>query len=248
MRARGANGSPVRRRPGWSARGGLSAPAVALVVALLVAACGSSVSSPESSSPTDSSGSPSASAEGTPSELPSSEPSAQSSSPTETPTESPTAEPTPSETAAGPTPSQGAGGTGVCFGSVDTRGFFGDFAREVSWPVYCAVLPKGWSVEHGEYHLANGGLLTISYRRRADGARIVLQEGAVCAITTPCAPSGTDLGSTPFADRQADLSSSGGQLAAVVDETENPAWLLTGTGIDRDDFTSIAAKLHLIDL
>ncbi len=69
----------------------------------------------------------------------------------------------------------------------------------------------------------------------------------MCAQTTPCVPAGSDLGTTPFGDRQADLSASSGALAAVVDETENPAWLLTGTGIGQGDFTSIAAKLHLLD-
>ncbi len=36
-------------------------------------------------------------------------------------------------------------------------------------------------------------------------------------------------------------------MRAVVDETENPAWLLTGSSISQKDFVSIAAKLHLID-
>jgi hypothetical protein len=216
------------------------------VLALVLGACDGASTSPTaaSASPTASPVSPSASAEGSPSDVPTESP---TDEPTVEPTESPTPEPTPSESAGGPSASPSEGGTGACFGSSDTRDFFAAFAQSVSWPVYCLVLPRGWSVEHGEYHLANGGRLTISYRRRADGARIVLDEGSVCAQTTPCVPSGSDLGSTPFGDRQADLSSSSGALAAVVDETENPAWLLTGTGIDRDDFSSIAARLHLVD-
>jgi hypothetical protein len=209
-------------------------------------ACDGASTSPTaaSASPTVSPASPSASAGGSPTDVPTESPTEE---PTVEPTESPTDEPTPSETAGGPSASPSAGGTGACFGSSDTRDFFASFAQSVSWPVYCAVLPKGWSVEHGEYHLANGGRLTISYKRRADGARIVLDEGSVCAQTTPCVPAGSDLGSTPFGDRQADLSSLSGTLAAVVDETENPAWLLTGTGIDQGDFSAIAARLHLID-
>ncbi len=38
-----------------------------------------------------------------------------------------------------------------------------------------------------------------------------------------------------------------GGFAAVVDVTENPAWLLTGTGIGQKDFAAIAAKLRLLD-
>jgi hypothetical protein len=246
MRARGARQSPVCRRPGWIARGGSSALALAVVLALVVAACDGASISPTatSASPTASPTEPSPSAGGSPSDVPTESPSEE---PTVEPTESPTVEPTPSETAASPTASSSEGGTGACLGSSETRDFFASFAQSVSWPVYCVVLPKGWSVEKGTYRLRNGGRLTISYRRRADGARIVLDEGAVCAETTPCVPSGSDLGTTPFGDRQADLSSASGGLAAVVDETENPAWLLTGTGIDQGAFASIAAKLHLLD-
>jgi hypothetical protein len=246
MRARRPRLLPVWRRPGWSARGGSTALAIALAVAL--AACNaSSVPTNGPTGSSDGSATESASPEGSSTDEPSSEPTDQpSSEPTESPTAEPTSEPTPSETAGGPTPPP-AGGTGACTGTADTRDFFVAFAEAVSWPVYCGALPKGWSVEKGTYRLANGGRLTISYRRRADGARVVLDEGAVCAETNPCVPSGSDLGSTAFGDREADLSTITDGFAAAVDETENPAWLLTGTGLDRDDFTAIAAKLHLID-
>ena len=88
--------------------------------------------------------------------------------------------------------------------------------------------------------------ITISYRRRADGARVVLDEGAVCA-EIPVRPERIGPRDDRFGDREADLCTTSGGFAAAVDVTENPAWLLTGTGIDRDDFTTIAAKLHLID-
>ena len=241
MRARRPRLLPVWRRPGWSARGG-STVLVVLTALTLVACNGATVPTNGPASPGGSS-TASPSPAGSPSDLPSDEPSTE---PTEPPTEAPTTEPTPTETAGGPS-SAPAGGTGACTGSSETRDFFAAFAEAESWPVYCAVLPKGWSVEKGTYRLANGGRLTISYRRRADGARVVLDEGAVCAETNPCVPSGSDLGPTAFGDRQADLSTISGGYAAAVDETENPAWLLTGTGIDRADFASIAAKLHLID-
>jgi hypothetical protein len=216
---------------------------VAVLVALVVAACNGANTSPGVVSPSASVAGASGSPDGSPSasEIASDEPSISPTEPGE-----PTGEPIPSSSTGGPSSSPPQGGTAECFGSADTRDFFSSFAQAVSWPVYCAVLPKGWSVEKGTYRLGNGGRLTISYRRRADGARIVLDEGAVCAETTPCFPPGSDLGTTPFADRQADLSSGGG-FAAVVDETENPAWLLTGTGLDQAAFTGIAAKLQLID-
>ena len=36
--------------------------------------------------------------------------------------------------------------------------------------------------------------------------------------------------------------------AAVVEQTENPVWVLTGTGISAKDFKSIADKLLVLDL
>jgi hypothetical protein len=218
----------------------------AILLALTLAACNASyVPTNGPVSPSDGSAAEPASPTGSASDEPSSEPTDQ---PTAEPTASPTPKspkPSPTETAGGPTPPP-AGGVGACYGSSETRDFFAAFAEAVSWPVYCVVLPKGWTAT-GRYHLANGGRLTINYVRRTDGAKIILDEGAVCAETNPCVPNGSDLGTTAFGDREADLSTMTGGFAAVVDETENPAWLLTGTGLDRDDFTAIAAKLHLID-
>jgi hypothetical protein len=140
------------------------------------------------------------------------------------------------------------GPTDACYGSLDTRGFFGSFAQAVPWPVYCVVLPTGWSVETGSYALRDGGRLTISYNRRADGARMVLDEGALCPDASDCLPIGSDGGTIPFADRDAALIAvSGGGFAAVVDRGVNPSWLLSGTGIGEVDFRAIAAALHLID-
>jgi hypothetical protein len=168
--------------------------------------------------------------------------------PSNGPLESASAEPTDQPSgSAGTEPTPTAGGTAACFGSNDTRDFFASFAQSVSWPVYCAVLPKGWSVEKGTYRLKDGGRLTITYRRRADSARVILDQGTVCADTSPCVPAGTSLGTGPFADREADLSSTGDGFAAVVDEAENPAWLMTGTGITEKDFRGIATNLHLLD-
>jgi hypothetical protein len=212
-----------------------------MLMALVVVACDGATASPSSDAlPSASVAGASGSTDGSASESPSLDPS-------DDPTDPATDEPSPSATAGGASASPAQGGTGVCLGSTETRDFFASFAQAVSWPVYCAVLPKGWSVEKGTYRLGNGGRLTISYRRRADGARIVLDEGAVCAETNPCVGPGSDLGTTEFSDRQADLSSTASGLAAVVDEAENPAWLLTGTGLGQGDFASIAAKLHLID-
>ena len=173
-----------------------------------------------------------------PTDRPSTEPTASEATPTVEPTDQP-----------GPGDTPSTGDTGTCFGSAQTRDqFFATFAKDVSWPVYCAVLPKGWSVEDGHFQLKNGGRLWIVYRRRSDGAKVVLDQGSVCVDTDPCVATGDDLGTIPFGDRQAKLSSTASTgLVAVVDQTENPAWLLTGTGLEPKDFKTIAARLHLLD-
>lgn len=252
MRARGVGPRSVSDRQRSIV--GIARLAAVLVVVLVVTSCASVEQSPSPS--TSAVASPSATASsgdtnGSPSASPSTVPTA---SPTDLPIASPTEAPTPSPTAGGPSSSP-VGGTAICFGSDDTRSFFRAFAQDVSWPVYCAVLPTGWSVVDGTYHLANGGRLTIIYRRRSDDARITLDEGSVCAVTDPCVPAGDGLGSIPFGDRQGDFSGSpvgasepAVNYAAVVDQTENPAWVLTGTGISAKDFKVIAAKLALLDL
>jgi hypothetical protein len=235
MRVRGRWPKVVLRPPGRIARGG--SRALGLLVVLALVACngtsdrslvpGGSVPSPAGA----------ASAGASPDDSPSIGPMASvSAAPTDRPSGSPGTVPTPT-----------AGGTGACLGSTDTRDFFASFAQSVSWPVYCAVLPKGWSVEKGNYRLKNGGRLTITYRRRADSARVVLDEGTVCVDTSPCVPAGTSLGIAPFGDRQAELRSTGGGLAAVVDASENPAWLLTASGLTEKDFRTITTNLHLLD-
>ncbi len=176
-----------------------------------------------------------------PSDSPSPEPTA-SEQPTESGSPAPTDTPGPS-----PSSSGSAGPSDACYGSSDTRGFFLAFAQAVSWPVYCAVLPTGWSVEKGTYRLKDGGRLTISYRRRADGARIVLDEGALCLDGTGCRPTGTDAGTTSFGDRDADLVATTTGFGASVDGGQNPSWLLTGTTISGADFRTIAAALFLVD-
>lgn len=244
MRAR-AGARAIARVGGRRALGPTGRSSILLLLVVL-AAC--SPTAPDASAASSgATAGPGASASATDSAAPTAEPA--TAEPTTEPTVAPTPspEPTPAATA-GPSSSASAGAASRCFGSSDTKDFFNAFAQEVPWPAYCAVLPGGWSVEKGSYRLKDGGRLTISYHRRSDGARIVLDEGAVCAETTPCVPAGASLGQIPFGDRQADLVDAGtAGLVAVVDRTENPAWLLTGTGIGRSDFASIAAKLALID-
>jgi predicted small lipoprotein YifL len=179
---------------------------------------------------------PSASA-GVPSEEP-------STGPTPTDSETPSTGPQPSDTAIpSPSPSNSAS---VCSGAKDTPDFYASFAGSVSFPVYCAVLPAGWSLVSGTYRLANGGHITINFRRKSDNATFELDEGSFCADSSGCVPAGTAVGSGPFGDLTGDLVQTSTGFAVVVAKGEKPSWLAIGNGLDQATFTALTAALHAL--
>ena len=164
---------------------------------------------------------------------------------------SPTTSTLPSD---GPTPSDSASSSpeasspaSVCSGAKDTPDFYESFAGSVTFPVYCAVLPAGWSLLSGTYRLANGGHITISFRRKADSATFELDEGSFCADTSGCVPSGTAAGSGPFGDLSGSLVQTSTGFALVVAKGDKPSWLATGNGLDQVTFLALTAALHPIN-
>jgi hypothetical protein len=143
-------------------------------------------------------------------------------------------------------PSGSGGGTGSassCSGSDENRDFFASMAAAVDWTVYCPVLPDGWFVEDGQYRLAGGGWMEISYNGPGD-ARIVLRQGAFCEAADACVPGGTDVGETTFGDRTGTLLAvADGSWAVVVDRGATPTWLLVVQGLDDATARSIAGDL-----
>jgi hypothetical protein len=216
---------------------------------LLLAGCGlgtaSSVPS-DGSTPTPAPGSNA-------SPSPSSGPSAASPSPAPTDSTGPTPTdatlpsdgPTPSDSAA-PSP-EASSPAAVCSGAKDTPDFYESFAGSVNFPVYCAVLPAGWSLVSGTYRLANGGHITISFRRKADSATFQLDEGSFCADTSGCVPSGTASGSGSFGDLSGGLVQTSSGFALVVAKGEKPSWLATTNGLDQATFLALTAALHAIN-
>lgn len=168
-----------------------------------------------------------------------------SSGPSPTGSIGPSADPTPSGSA-GPSPTAPSTAS-VCSGAKDTPDFYESFAGAVNFPVYCAVLPAGWSLVAGTYHLANGGHITISFRRRADSATFELDEGSFCADNSGCVPSGTAAGSGPFGDLSGSLVQTSSGFALVVAKGEKPSWLATGNGLDQASFLALTAALHAIN-
>jgi hypothetical protein len=214
--------------------------ALALVVALvaLVAACGgTSTPSPSTSAPASvpAASLPAASDEPSPSgtEGPTAtaEPTEAPTEPaTEPPTEPPTEAPTtgPTDT---PAPTASPGSAAACAGSDDNRAWFAGLARSVSWDLYCPVLPAGWFVVTGNYHLAGGGRMDITYRGPG-GRRIEILEGAYCTGTDGCPQTSPDAGPASFGDRAGRLIDADGGDWLVVVSGGSVSWQAKGIGMD----------------
>jgi hypothetical protein len=208
---------------------------LALGLAALVAACDGATgptASPEASGSLAASTPDAPGASAQPSSVP-------TSSATPAP---PTASPTPDP--ASPTPGDGSeapGPAAACSGTDGNRTFFASVAADVGWTLYCPVLPSGWFVETGEYHLASGGRMDISYRGPS-GRRLELHEGAFCSEDDGCVPPGSDAGDATFGGMSGALVAlDDGGWAIVVDRGASISWLAVVTGVDEAGARSIAA-------
>jgi hypothetical protein len=187
-----------------------------------------------------------------PSTPPGTEPtaSAPASSPGEASPAPGSATPSSSTGPAAASPSAPLTGAAGCSGNHDNRVFFDAIAGQVTWNVYCAVLPDGWFVQTGSFSLRNGGRMTITYRGPG-GALLTLEEGNVCeGQANGCPPSGQQIGPASFGDQAGlllRLDSAAG-YAINVDPGSFPSWSATGAGLDEAAFTALAAALlHVVD-
>jgi len=218
-------------------------------VAALVAACGGTPTpspvtaaspSPSAASSAPSTQAPSASSSGGASLVPSVGPD-ESASPQASDTPLPTVSPSPRP-----------GSADACSGTAENRNFYAALAASVAWDVYCAVLPPGWFVDSapnsGSYRLSNGGRLSITYRG-PNGARLVIREGSYCPGLPDCIPSGTDVGSARFGDRDARLLDlgSGSWLVVVAPAGADVDWQATGSGMDGPALAGYTAAFARVD-
>jgi hypothetical protein len=85
--------------------------------------------------------------------------------------------------------------------------------------------------------------MEIAYRGPG-GARLELHEGAFCADSSGCIPSGTEVGSAPFGDKTGTLiSADDGTWALSADSDQPASYLAVGSGVSEDAFRAIAAGL-----
>lgn len=154
----------------------------------------------------------------------------------------------PGEAAGSPGPLDAASGAAACSGNHDNRVFFEAIAGQVSWAVYCAVLPAGWYVQAGSFALRGGGRMDITYHG-PNGALLTLAEGALCpGGGAACAPVQSSLGSSAFGDQTGTLVSVGGGYAIYVNPGASPAWSATGTGLSESTFTQLVAALYHVQV
>lgn len=119
-------------------------------------------------------------------------------------------------------------------------------AEAVDWNVYCAVLPAGWSVDTGSYHLAGGGQMVISYKSAA-GGHLELREGRWCTDSAnACSAHDTDIGPAPFGGEAGELTTLGGGFFLYVDPGQTPSWTAIGTGIDEATFRQLCTNVALV--
>jgi hypothetical protein len=152
----------------------------------------------------------------------------------------PSDEPEPSDDPE-PTDEPATGSVDACTGTDENRDFYEAVASAVGWPVYCPSLPRGWNVESGQYRLAGGGRMEISYRGPSE-AGLRLHEGAFCE-GDGCVPSGEEVGAAAFGDRDGTLYAVDGGWAIAVDPGEAISWLIVVTGVSESQAREFAADL-----
>jgi hypothetical protein len=211
-----------------------------VLAALVLAGCGGA---PEASGPVPSTGIATPGGSTTPTTRPDESAEPLDPGPTELPpSESPSGEATDAPETDEPSSTAGSGPAAACAGNDDNRDFFSAVAAAVSWQVYCPILPDGWFVAAGQYRLAGGGWMEISYRGPAD-ATIELRQGVVCGDGT-CSPSGDDLGEAAYGDRSGTLWNVGnGGYEVLVDPAADLSWVLIASGLSEAEVRSIAGDL-----
>jgi hypothetical protein len=157
--------------------------------------------------------------------------------PSATPTATPVATLTPASTATSP-----AAG---CTGGAPVQSFIAEAASRLTFDVYCAVLPEGWTFVSGQWAYTGGGMLKLSYAGPG-GARVAVSEGAFCTTSVEaCSTHVADIGVGAFGDLTGELEvlTEYSSYAIYVDPGTTHAYTMTTVGMSQEDFVSYAASM-----
>ncbi len=160
--------------------------------------------------------------------------------PEPTPTVEPTVAPTDTLTPA-PTASPASGAAG-CTGTADNQAFFVEAAAVLHFDVYCAVLPKGWWLQSGEY---KGSFLQVQYKK-AGGATLTIWEGAWCPPTYACASAGGEIGPASFGGLAGTLYFNGSTYTIQVGTSAHQQYRIFGFGITQAQFVAWAGAVKKV--
>ena len=156
---------------------------------------------------------------------------ATSAAPTETPTPTPTPSATPTSPAA------------TCTGSDTNRAFFVDSAAKLKFPVYCAVLPKGWYLKSATYQLTNGGYFEAVYTNKTKQVKLV--EGNYCNTAPNCTLAGP-ITTGSLGGLSGTLYSTTYGFFLLDKQNPNPSYGLQATGLTQAETLSYGAALYKV--
>jgi hypothetical protein len=134
-----------------------------------------------------------------------------------------------------------------CTGTIDDAGFFKAASMSASYDVYCAVLPRGWSVTTGDNpELAATAPLTVEYEGPA-GETFTLEEGKYGeAAGAEVLRIGPEVGTASFGDRTGTLGGSNGSYYLFTPPDGEAMWTASCTGMTLDDFKALAAAVIVV--
>jgi hypothetical protein len=139
----------------------------------------------------------------------------------------------------------------VCTATSKFQSLFSDAANDLSFDVYCPILPSDWWVQNAEYTLPNGGMLDIVYTN-ARGFNLEIIEGYPCGLSVDCsvmnpAVQMTHDGRIWLSDLGADLYSgvdkvAGGRMMYCAWSAQNTHLLydMLGEGMSEKTFENLA--------
>ena len=147
-----------------------------------------------------------------------------------------------------PTPAPGGAGAPIdCTGTVEDANFFKIAGMSVSYDVYCAVLPTGWTLQSRSNPSDGKTPLRIAYRG-PKGELFELLEGPICTTSAADCMAGTDAGAAMFGHRQGQLRDGldDADFALYVDPGQDPSWLASGKYVSLETFKALTAALVFV--